>query len=114
MTADQIEGLKGVVAELFEYPSKQLFLGYFFAAALGLQTGITDPFYTLGTGFYQYMVVNDTNWDYATDFNQSVIDMGIAINPGKAIVTDYRMDAFRKRGGRFMHYVGTNDPSIPC
>ncbi|THZ86515.1 tannase and feruloyl esterase [Aureobasidium pullulans] len=67
----------------------------------------------MGTGMIQHLLLNTTEpYDWST-FNESVVRLSEAIDPGNASPDDYDLSTFQKRGGKVIHWHGTSDPIIP-
>ncbi|KAI0968704.1 feruloyl esterase B precursor [Xylaria arbuscula] len=67
---------------------------------------------SLGSGFFQYFVYNDTDYDY-TQFTYKDLQAADAINPGNATADDFDLSPFLNRGGKILKYHGEADPLIP-
>ena len=65
----------------------------------------------LGTGYIEYFLLNDTNWDYH-DFSYAIVQLADAINPGQAAV-NYDVEQYRANGGKLIQYQGLADQLIP-
>ncbi|KAM0756537.1 feruloyl esterase-like protein [Meredithblackwellia eburnea MCA 4105] len=67
--------------------------------------------FAIANSFYQYIVLNDTNWDFHNlDF--SIISQGVAQNPGNMDTVDPELTAFHKKGGKVLQFHGLGDPLI--
>ncbi|KLU85094.1 feruloyl esterase B [Magnaporthiopsis poae ATCC 64411] len=67
---------------------------------------------TYGTQYVQYMLLDDPSWDWR-DYNDSIVALADARNPGRATADDFDMSAFRKTGGKILMYHGMTDALIP-
>ena len=113
LTPDQIVGLEGIYAPITIFPTKLVWPGLTPGGELNWKNGLITPQpIGIGTGFYKYMVTNNTNWNYLTDFNQSVVELGYQINPGNCDVRSPDFSAFKARNGKILHYVGNYDQNI--
>ncbi|KZW03651.1 feruloyl esterase B precursor [Exidia glandulosa HHB12029] len=66
-----------------------------------------------GTGWVVNFLLNDTEFDFNTEFDFSTVQLADAINPGRANADDFDMSAFERRGGKIIHYHGYADQLIP-
>lgn len=67
---------------------------------------------TYGTQYVQYMLLDDPSWDWR-DYNDSIVALADARNPGRATAHDFDMSAFKKTGGKILMYHGMTDALIP-
>ncbi|KAI1335283.1 feruloyl esterase B precursor [Xylariaceae sp. FL0016] len=67
---------------------------------------------TLGSGFYQYFIYNDTNYDY-TQFSYKDVQFADTVNPGNATANDFDMSPYMNKGGKIIMYHGGADSLIP-
>ncbi|CAK7226202.1 hypothetical protein SEUCBS140593_006161 [Sporothrix eucalyptigena] len=66
---------------------------------------------TLGSDYYQYWVLNQTEWDI-TNFDYADIQLAEEINPGQAAPSDFDLSSFKDRGGKLLQYHGLADNLI--
>jgi len=72
----------------------------------------TSPQFTIGTGFFQDIVLNDANWDSLT-FNVDE-HMPLAMEAGSELIAmDPDISDFINQGGKLITYHGTTDGLIP-
>lgn len=71
----------------------------------------SDPPNPLGTDYVKYFLGKGANWNYK-DYNDDIIALSDAINPGNATVK-FDLSAFHKKGGKILSYHGMADPLIP-
>jgi len=68
---------------------------------------------TLGSGYYQYWVYNDTNWDY-TKFTYADVKVADSIDPGNATADDFAaIGRYQAQGGKIIMHHGEADNLIP-
>ncbi len=119
LTAPQVEA----VAKIWAGPDRATSPGFYPGLAQGGETlgwpgFVTGPapffsvHYLLGIPFFKYFVYNDPNWDFRTfDFktDPAFVDakMGPIMN-----ATSPDLSAFRRHGGKLIHYHGYSDPDI--
>lgn len=65
----------------------------------------------LGTQYPQYFLGKGPDWNF-TDYNDDVITLSDAINPGNATV-GFDLSRFHAKGGKILSYHGMADPLIP-
>ena len=73
--------------------------------------GQTDPS-PFGTGYQRYLLLDDPTWDWR-DYNESLIDLAKAKNPGNAVAANFDLSPFRARGGKMILYHGLSDGLVP-
>ena len=66
---------------------------------------------SIGTNYFQYMVYNDTTWDWETLTYDDVLTAD-SINPGQINAVDPDLSSYVSRGGKVLHYMGWMDPNI--
>ena len=72
----------------------------------------TSPQFTIGSGFFQDIVLNDANWDPAS-FNADEY-MPVAMEAGSELIAmDPDISEFINHGGKLITYHGTTDGLIP-
>jgi feruloyl esterase len=65
----------------------------------------------LGTDYIKYFLGKGPGWNF-TDYNDDIIALSDAINPGDATVR-FDLSNFHNRGGKILSYHGMVDPLIP-
>jgi feruloyl esterase len=71
--------------------------------------GQPNPF---GIDFMRYAAFNDPQWPL-DNYNDSVLGLVAALDPGKSTADEYDMSAYRDRGGKILMYHGLSDGLIP-
>lgn len=66
---------------------------------------------TLGTDYIKYFLGLGPDWS-VNDYNDSIIAVSDALNPGDATVK-FDLSAYHSRGGKILSYHGMVDPLIP-
>ena len=66
---------------------------------------------SLGTQYVQYFLGKGPGWNF-TDYNDEIIALSDAINPGQATV-GFDLSRFHAKGGKILSYHGMADPLIP-
>jgi feruloyl esterase len=75
--------------------------------------GAPQPF-AIGSQMFQFMVINDPNWDFKTlnfDQHMTVVEKAEA---GLINARDPNLKRFAERGGKLIQYHGWADPQIPA
>ncbi len=67
---------------------------------------------TLGYGFLQNFVYNNSTWNW-TSFSYADVEYADSVDPGMADANDFDLSAFESRGGKLIQYHGLADPLIP-
>lgn len=87
----------------------------------GLLPGSENQMYTLlnyseaspyGIGYLRYFVLNDPLFQ-AANFNDSLLTLAEALDPGNSTADDYNLSTFRDRGGKILLYHGASDGLVP-
>lgn len=87
----------------------------------GLLPGSENQMYTLlnysnaspyGLGYIRYFVLNNPMFQ-ADQFNDSLLQLAEALDPGNATADDYNLATFRDRGGKMLLYHGAADGLVP-
>jgi feruloyl esterase len=66
----------------------------------------------LGDGYIGNFLFNDASWNW-TRYNDSIVAIAEAVNPGNCTASDYDMRPFAERGGKMMLFHGYADGLIP-
>ncbi|KAL8406314.1 hypothetical protein RB596_004963 [Gaeumannomyces avenae] len=66
---------------------------------------------TYGTQYVQYMLLNNPSWDWR-DYNDTIVALADARNPGRATADGFDMSAYKKQGGKVIMYHGMSDALI--
>ena len=111
LTPEQVETIKKTYSDWVDEPT-----GDFVFSGLA---PATDPSFMLseptrfGYGLFQYMVYNDTEWDWA-GLEYAHVQEADAINPGSATADGFgALAEYRARGGKVIMYHGAADSLIP-
>ena len=67
---------------------------------------------SLGYGFLQWFVYNDTSYSYQ-NFSYADVQAADRVNPGDATADDFDISAFKNKGGKLIMYHGWEDMAIP-
>ncbi|KAK4057109.1 hypothetical protein OIO90_002009 [Microbotryomycetes sp. JL221] len=59
--------------------------------------------------YFRYWLLNNTEWNYETDFSSSLIPTSIATNPGQSDADTVDMRAYAQAGGKLLVYHGLED-----
>ncbi|KAI1465597.1 tannase-domain-containing protein [Daldinia caldariorum] len=87
----------------------------------GLLPGSENQMYTLlnysdaspyGLGYVRYFVLNDPMFA-AAQYNDSLLRLAEALDPGNATADGYNLTTFRDRGGKMLLYHGAADGLVP-
>ncbi|KAI0842759.1 tannase-domain-containing protein [Hypoxylon sp. FL0890] len=65
-----------------------------------------------GVGYIQYFVLNDPMFE-AAQYNDSLLQLAEALDPGNSTADDYNLTSFRDRGGKMLLYHGAADGLVP-
>ncbi|KAI1412508.1 tannase-domain-containing protein [Hypoxylon sp. FL1857] len=65
-----------------------------------------------GVGYIRYFVLNDPLFE-ASQFNDSILQLAEALDPGNSTADDYNLTSFRNRGGKMLLYHGAADGLVP-
>jgi feruloyl esterase len=105
LTAPQVEAARKIYAG----PGQGIAPGLSRGGELGWATFAGAKPFAIGFDYFKYVVFQDPNWDFQTlPFND-----GRKLDPGGINAKDPDLSAFRKRGGKLIHYHGWSDPQIP-
>jgi len=76
-------------------------------------SGLPHP---MGTTWVSNFLLNltTTDYDWATNFDFSTVQLGDETNPGQANADDFDLSPFAARGGKLIHYHGYSDGLIPA
>ncbi|KAI1390379.1 tannase-domain-containing protein [Hypoxylon trugodes] len=66
-----------------------------------------------GLGYIRYFVLNDPLFE-APQYNDSIMELATAIDPGNATADNYNLTEFRDRGGKMLIYHGSADGLVPA
>jgi feruloyl esterase len=109
LTAPQIETIEKFYNDILEPGGPSIFP----RVALG-----SDPFFllglqlTLGSDYFKYWVLNDTNWNPAT-FKLDDFKLAQRIQPGQPAANNFDMRPYKEGGGKIIMYHGWADQLIP-
>jgi feruloyl esterase len=113
LTAPQVKTAQLIYAGAKYSDGKQIFPGFEPGSELGWTGMAAGPApVSIATGFFQYMVFSDPNWDFRTfnvDRDTRTADSRIG-NVVNAI--DPNLKAFEARGGKIIMYHGWSDQAI--
>lgn len=65
-----------------------------------------------GVGYVQNFVLNDPLFE-AAHYNDSILQLAEALDPGNSTADDYNLTSFRDRGGKMLMYHGAADGLVP-
>lgn len=113
LTAAQVQTVERIYAGAKFADGKQIFPGFEAGSELGWggMTSGPEPF-SIGTGFFKYMVFGDPNWDFRTfdvDRDTRLADerLGEIVN-----AIDPNLTSFQAHGGKLILYHGWANPSV--
>ncbi|KAI1103875.1 tannase-domain-containing protein [Jackrogersella minutella] len=114
MNDEQVESLQHMYqGYVLDSTDEQVMPGYL--------PGSEDQLYTVlnysdaspyGLGYVRYFVLNDPLFQ-ASQYNDSILSLAEAMDPGNATADDYNLTAFRDRGGKVLLYHGQADGLVP-
>ncbi|KAI2464961.1 tannase-domain-containing protein [Annulohypoxylon bovei var. microspora] len=87
----------------------------------GYLPGSEDQMYTVlnysdaspyGVGYIRYFVLDDPLF-MAEQYNDSILQLADALDPGNSTADDYNLTTFRDRGGKMLLYHGAADGLVP-
>jgi feruloyl esterase len=113
LTAPQVKTVERIYAGAKFADGKQIFPGFEVGSEQGWggMTSGPEPF-SIGTGFFKYMVFGDPNWDFRTlniDRDTRLADQRL----GKVVnAIDPNLKSFKEHGGKLIMYHGWADPAI--
>ena len=90
----------------FEYGSEAQY-----GALVDTDSGVPSE---IGTSWVLNFLLNstDTNYNWASNFDYSTVQLADALNPGHANADDFDLAPFAARGGKLIHYHGLSDGLI--
>ena len=115
LSAPQIAALRKIYAGAADAQGRSLFPGY----ERGAEVGFNASQAVYATGFLQGMAFQDPAYDpMSFDFGRDIAriagrDLGGETLSRAIDATDPDLSAFRRRGGKLIHYHGWNDPGVP-
>lgn len=65
-----------------------------------------------GVGYIRFFVLNDPMF-MAEQYNDSILQLATALDPGNSTADDYNLTSFRDRGGKMLLYHGGADGLVP-
>jgi feruloyl esterase len=83
----------------------------FWLGSEGQPALISGPPNPLGPDYIKYFLGKGLSWNY-TQYNDDIITLSDAINPGNATV-GFDLSKYHARGGKILSYHGMSDPLIP-
>ncbi|KZT07672.1 feruloyl esterase-like protein [Laetiporus sulphureus 93-53] len=114
LTILQIEALHKIYADYYETNQTWIFGPYYPGGEVAYAEGVytTEPL-QLNVDWFQYFVVNDTEWTI-NDYDVSNVELADEINPGQANAINPNLTAFAglRHNGKLIHYVGWVDQLI--
>ncbi|KAI0631068.1 feruloyl esterase-like protein [Trametes polyzona] len=115
LNAEQLDTLHQVYAD-YRVGDTYVFGGYNFGGEdsyFPVYMNTTTPLSGGPVAWFQYMVLNDTNWT-PDQFNSSLFRIADEVDPGRANAIDPDLLAFAAppRNGKILHYVGLTDEMI--
>jgi len=69
--------------------------------------------FAIGFDYFKYIVFENPNWNFRTLNFDSDIVRARKLDADRINATDPDLSAFRKHGGKLIHYHGWSDPQIP-
>jgi feruloyl esterase len=115
LTEPQIAAFRRVYAGAADPQGRQLFPGY----ERGSESGFSAQQWVYAAGFLQGMGFQDPAYDPARfDFERDIDAIGGRDLGGETLsqaidATSPDLSAFRRKGGKLIHYHGWNDPGVP-
>jgi feruloyl esterase len=100
------------VNDTFVFPHFMLGSEAQYGTLVDTDAGAPSP---LGSSWILNFLLNSTstNYDWATNFDYSTVQLADSINPGHANADDFDLTHFTSRGGKLIHYHGFSDGLIP-
>lgn len=119
LTPPQLETLDKVFSDwvetnnTFMFPHISLGAEDQFGRVMYAGSGVPSP---LGTTWVLNFLLNlsVTDYDWASRFDFSTVQLGDETNPGQANADDFDLSPFAARGGKLIHYHGYSDGLIPA
>lgn len=112
LTAAQIGTLNNIYNDYIETNGTFVFphLDLGSEAQWAVLLGSNEP-NALGTQYIQYMLLNDSNWNF-WNYSYNEVLLADEIQPGDCTASDYDMSPFYDRGGKLLQYHGLADALI--
>ncbi|OBZ72428.1 putative feruloyl esterase B-1 [Grifola frondosa] len=114
LTLPQIAALHRIYAPYYEADQTYIFDGYYPGGETKYYDGLVgEDQFTIGLDWFRYFVVNDTEWSIE-DYNASVLQLAIDIDPGQATAINPNITGFAgpQHNGKLLQYVGWADQLI--
>ncbi|KAI0710198.1 feruloyl esterase-like protein [Earliella scabrosa] len=111
LTGDQISALRRIYADYYEADQTYVFSGYNYGGETRYYRGVVGQTqYRIGRAFFQYMVMNDTDWKI-NQYNADILALADEINPGQANAINPNLTAFAgpSHNGKLLQYIGWAD-----
>ena len=111
LTPAQLDTLYYVYSDYVDVNQTFVFPGFALGADPTMAVGVSDAPLSLGTGYVQNFIVNDSNWDYR-NYDYSIVQLTDKLDPGNATADSFDLSAFNARGGKMLQYHGLADELI--
>jgi feruloyl esterase len=109
LTAPQVEAAR----KIYSGPGPGIAPGLSRGSELGWGTFAGPQPFSIGFDYFRYVVFGNPDWNFRTLNFDSDIVRARKLDADRINATDPDLSAFRKRGGRLIHYHGWSDPQIP-
>ncbi|PKS08036.1 hypothetical protein jhhlp_006648 [Lomentospora prolificans] len=114
LTDAQIDTANKVYGDFYSPSGEFVWTGYNPGSEVQWNTVIgADEPTPFGTGFQRYFVYNDPNWSWENDFNFTVFEDTVKLNPGESRADKYDLSDFKALGGKIVLYHGMADGLVP-
>ena len=112
LTPAQLDTLYYVYSDYVDVNQTFVFPGFALGVDPTIAVGVSDTPISLGTGYVQNFIVNDSNWDYR-NYDYGIVELADRLDPGNATANGFDISAFKVRGGKMLQYHGLADELIP-
>jgi feruloyl esterase len=110
LTGPQLDTLYNIYADYLGVNNTLIFPSFWLGSE-GVPALINGEPNPLGTDYVKYFLGKGPDWKY-TDYNDDIIALSDAINPGNATV-GFDLSKYHNRGGKILSYHGMTDMLIP-